>query len=175
MKKLSERFSYQNFLKNKSILKKWLATPEIKSEIFCGALVGYCLTTIIYNYSMLLFAWKKNIIIPEATFQSIILSQLTPLVFIGVISCRVLSYNNLPKVCSKTIDIIIYAGLCFYSGYLYSKLNLKVSLIQEYFGLSYVFSLFLVNVLLSITKELNIKYLKPVFFLKLDQTKFSFK
>lgn len=151
-----------NFIKNLNFLLSLLKKRTLKELIFPSVII-YCLTCLIYNFAILSFAWHQNIIIPQQYFDKLLIGEFIPLFTIGIIYSRVFSINYLSFTFQKILDIIIYAGICFLSGYFYANLKLNFTNTQEKFILFYILFLFIINVTLSLAKEYKIGKLLNLF------------
>lgn len=166
----------QHLIKFKNILKEYNLNFKfnIKEMIF-PIVMGYCLTCLIYNYSICSFAWSQNIVISKQYMNNLLLGEFLPVFSFGIIYCRVFSINFLSQTIVKILDIIIYSALCFSVGYIYASFNLMLNKNQEQIIVYYVFLLFAINVVLSVAKEFKVNRILSFFCVKHEEDAVFFK
>lgn len=161
--KKEKKLNYKtNFIKNLNVILSSFKNKSFKELIF-PIVVGYCFTCLIYNFAILSFSWHQNIIIPKQYFDNLLIGEFIPLLTLGIIYSRVFTINYLSLTYQKALDIIIYAGICFLTGYFYSNLKLNFTNIQEKFILFYILFLFIINIILSLAKEYKVSKILNIF------------
>lgn len=151
-----------NFKRNYLVLKKMFLEINYKKLIF-PTIAIYTIMCNIYNYAIIQTAWNYKVQIPKELYFEMLIKELSPLFAIFLVYIRVFAKNNLSLKLEKLVDVSVYAFLCFFSGYFYAMLKLNFTKEQEVLLVGYIFSLFLINILLSLTKEYNIKFLSIIF------------
>lgn len=162
---------FENFVKNLKSLTMPLRDLKWKDCVF-PAVMGYCLFFLVYNFAILQYSWSQGVIVQKSYFDRLLLVELSPLLFVGILSFRVLANNLFSEKVSKIVDLSVYALLCFSVGYIYATFNTKSSG-GEYTATYYILSIIFSNVLLTIAKEYNVKLLLAFFCTKPKSTFFK--
>lgn len=132
-------------------------------ELIFPIIMGYTLFCLIYNFAIVSFSWSQGVEVSKLYYSKLMLGEFIPIMTVGIIYTRVFSINFLKESIVKTVDIVVYASLCFFTGFFYAKYNPILTNEFKFLISSYIFLLFAINILLSVSNEYNFKKILKVF------------